>query len=228
VPCNFVAFIESDLRDLALRRSGSRPWHGANARNDEEAVMTGVSNEPGRPDLEVHYRQATEGDTHAIAALHADSWRRHYRGALLDAYLDGDVFADRLEVWRHRLTPPVGADYTVCAVSSSELLGFAHTIFDRNPKWGALLENLHVRSDLKARGIGTQLLSASAVELARRRALGGLYLWVLQQNTAAQSFYEARGATCVESAPSGPLPGGGQALSYRYFWPDPSRLIVEG
>jgi hypothetical protein len=27
--------------------------------------------------------------------LHADSWRRHYRGAYADAFLDGDVLADR-------------------------------------------------------------------------------------------------------------------------------------
>ena len=54
----------------------------------------------------VRYREATEHDAGAIAALHADSWRRHYRGAYLDSYLDGDVVADRLEVWSSRLTPP--------------------------------------------------------------------------------------------------------------------------
>ena len=44
-------------------------------------------------------RVAGRSDAAAIAALHADSWRRHYRGAYSDAFLDGDVHADRLAVW---------------------------------------------------------------------------------------------------------------------------------
>jgi hypothetical protein len=31
-----------------------------------------------------------------IALLHADSWRRHHRGAYADSFLDGDVEADRV------------------------------------------------------------------------------------------------------------------------------------
>ena len=45
------------------------------------------------------YRQAAASDAAAIASLDADSWRRHYRGASLDSYLDGDVLADRRTVW---------------------------------------------------------------------------------------------------------------------------------
>jgi hypothetical protein len=48
------------------------------------------------------YREATAGDAEAIAGLHADSWRRHYRGAYLDSYLDSDV-ADRMAEWSGRL-----------------------------------------------------------------------------------------------------------------------------
>jgi hypothetical protein len=39
----------------------------------------------------VSFRAAGQDDAHAIAELHADSWRRHYRGAYSDAFLDGDV-----------------------------------------------------------------------------------------------------------------------------------------
>ncbi|MGO9559572.1 MAG: hypothetical protein ACLPQS_09625 [Acidimicrobiales bacterium] len=51
-------------------------------------------------------------------------------------------------------------------------------------------------------------------------------LWVLAQNTAAQSFYDARGGTRVETTIRGPFPGGGKAVGHRYFWPDPSQLIT--
>jgi hypothetical protein len=55
---------------------------------------------------------------------------------------------------------------------------------------------------------------------------GGLYLWVLEQNTDAQAFYRARGGTPVERAWRGPFPGGGHAFSFRYAWPDPASVDI--
>ena len=75
-PISSPLFIQSDPRDLALRRSGSRLVHGAKARIDEEAVMPEIRNDQHRPTVVVNYRQATERDARAIAVLHADSWRR--------------------------------------------------------------------------------------------------------------------------------------------------------
>jgi ribosomal protein S18 acetylase RimI-like enzyme len=181
-----------------------------------------------QPVPSVRYREATEHDAGGIAALHADSWRRHYRGAYLDAYLDGDIVTDRLEVWTTRLTPPRFNEYTVCADAGDDVIGFAHTVFGHDPTWGALLDNLHVRSDEKGHGIGTRLLSEAARKLIRCRPSESLYLWVLDQNEAAQLFYDARGGSRVESALRGPFPGGGRAVGHRYFWPDPSRLISKG
>jgi ribosomal protein S18 acetylase RimI-like enzyme len=176
----------------------------------------------------VRYREATEHDADAIAALHADSWRRHYRGAYLDSYLDGDVVADRVKVWSSRLTPPRLNQYTVMAVDGGEAVGFAHAVFDGDPEWGALLDNLHVRSDQTRNGIGRTLLSHAAQQLLEQRPTSSMYLWVLEQNMAAQSFYEALGGSRVESQRRGPFPGGGTAMAHRYAWPDPSRLIVTG
>jgi len=220
------AFIQRDLRDLALRRSGSRLRHGAKARIDEEAAMADARHDQFRHAPVVRYREATEQDAGDIAALHADSWRRHYRGAYLDSYLEGDVVGDRLEVWTARLAPPRRGQYTVIADAGGEVVGFAHTVFDIDPTWGALLENLHVRSDLKGRGIGSQLLSETALGLLRHQPSGAIHLWVLDQNEAAQSFYDARGGARVESQLRGPFPGGGRAVGHRYFWPDASSLVV--
>jgi ribosomal protein S18 acetylase RimI-like enzyme len=83
-----------------------------------------------------------------------------------------------------------------------------------------------VTNDLKGKRIGTRLLSHTALELLRHRPSGTLYLWVLDQNVAAQSFYDARGGTRVESELRGPFPGGGSAVGHRYFWSDPTQLIV--
>jgi GNAT superfamily N-acetyltransferase len=172
------------------------------------------------------YRAATMEDANEIAALHADSWRRHYRGAYLDSYLDGDVVSDRLVVWTSRLASPQQNSCTVIADSRGEIFGFAHVVYDEDPKWGALVDNLHVRHDLKANGIGTRLLSEAIAPVLDDQPAGPIHLWVLDQNQRAQSFYESRGGTRVESAIRGPFPGGGSALGHRYFWPDMSVLVA--
>lgn len=44
----------------------------------------------------MQYRGATRVDAEGIAQLHADSWRRTYRGDFLDSFLDGDLVTERL------------------------------------------------------------------------------------------------------------------------------------
>jgi ribosomal protein S18 acetylase RimI-like enzyme len=180
----------------------------------------------GKQTRAIQYLHATERDAEAIAALHAESWRRHYRGAYSDSYLDGDVLTNRQVVWRSRLAQPTTGHFTVVARRGDEVLGFAHIVVDEDPPWGSLLENLHVTSDLKRTGIGTLLLSQAAQNLLRLRPEGSLHLWVLAQNTAAQAFYEARGGRRVETQRRGPFPGGGRAMGHRYHWSDPTRLLV--
>jgi ribosomal protein S18 acetylase RimI-like enzyme len=172
----------------------------------------------------VEYREVTANDAEAIAELHAESWRRHYRGAYLDSFLDGDVVADRMAEWTGRLSPPAPDRYTVVADLDGAVVGFAHTILDADPTWGAYLDNLHVRHDLKRHGIGARLMAETVRAVARRRPSTGLYLWVLEQNTAAQAFYGAQGGRCVQRELAGPFPGGGYAFSFRYAWPDLSKL----
>jgi ribosomal protein S18 acetylase RimI-like enzyme len=174
----------------------------------------------------VKFRDASEGDIDAIAALHADSWRRHYRGAYTDEYLDGDVLADRLAVWTNRLQMRRSEDRcTIVAERDGVLIGFAHTILREHPEWGALLDNLHVQFDEKRSGIGTRLMSESARFVIERTPGSGLYLGVLEMNEAAQAFYEARGGGCVRCSVTD-APGGGTAADRWYYWPDPSVLVL--
>jgi len=170
---------------------------------------------------DLQLRPADPSDAVAIAALHADSWRRHYRGAYSNAFLDGDVISDRLVVWADRLREPDPQRLTIVTEDAGGVIAFAHTAFDQDPTWGALLDNLHVAHGHQRRGIGSQLLALTAQAVIERRT--GLYLWVLEQNVAAQAFYEARGRKCVEQASISP-PGGvasrlnGSPAKLRYVW----------
>jgi len=97
---------------------------------------------------------ATSADAPAIAALHAASWQAHYRGAYSDEFLDGDVVADRIAVWTGRLSTPRADTITLVADTGGGIAGFAHTILDEDPRWGALLEDLHVAGAAHRRGFG--------------------------------------------------------------------------
>lgn len=174
------------------------------------------------------FRLAAPPDAEAVAALHADSWRRNYRGAYSDAFLDGELDADRLAVWGSRFSDPDAGTHTVIAEDAVGLVGFAHTVFDANPTWGALLDNLHVNHERKRRGVGSRLMALTARAVVERRT--GLYLWVLEQNMSAQAFYAANGGNFVERAPAS-APGGnpawlnGSPFKLRCAWADPAAII---
>jgi ribosomal protein S18 acetylase RimI-like enzyme len=173
----------------------------------------------------MEYRHATAQDAPAIATLHADSWRRNYRGAFSDAFLDGDVHTERMTVWTQRLSAPKSTERTIVADNNGVVVGFAHTVFDDDPTWGALLDNLHVAGGEKRSGIGRHLMVGTAEAVLERTPATGLYLWVLEQNVAAQAFYGAPGGTCVERGFGCP-PGGGNPPRLRYAWADPSILLI--
>lgn len=181
----------------------------------------------------MEFRAASADDAGRVARLHADSWRRHYRGAYADAYLDGDVISDRHQVWSSRLAAPDDHDTrsaTILAEEDNELVGFVHVIFDDDPRWGSLVDNLHVTSGRHRSGIGSQLMSRAAHSIIEHTTAPAMYLWVLEQNSRAQSFYRAIGGQCVETADV-PPPGGdptrlnGTPKCHRYAWPN-ARLVT--
>jgi ribosomal protein S18 acetylase RimI-like enzyme len=168
----------------------------------------------------------------SIALLHANSWRRHYRGAYSDSFLDGDVVADRLSIWSARLATPARTE-TLVAEDGSRAVGFVHVILDDDPRWGSLIDNLHVVPDRQRSGIGSALLGRAAQVIVERATTRSMYLWVLKQNSAAQQFYRAQGGTCVEEGTASP-PGGipsrlnGTPAKLRIAWPDAGSVHGDG
>jgi ribosomal protein S18 acetylase RimI-like enzyme len=177
----------------------------------------------------VNDRVGSAGDSDNVAALHAESWRLHYRDAYSDAYLDGDIITERREVWARRMAQPREDQCTIVAETDGVLVGFIHTVLDGDPIWGALIDNLHVTVRCKRRGVGSTLLRAAGGLIAEQRPLAGMYLWVLEQNESAQRFYTAKGGGCVERALVTP-PGGdparlnGHPWKLRFSWSDPASL----
>ncbi|MCB1887469.1 MAG: GNAT family N-acetyltransferase [Rhodocyclaceae bacterium] len=174
--------------------------------------------------IEPVIRGARESDADPIAKLHADSWRNSARGVMSDAYLDDQVYEDRRQVWRSRLSE-AGSDYlTLVAVQRDGLHGFICFKLGADPQWGTLLDNLHVDPGLCGRGMGESLMRVGVTQIEQLRAGEPLYLLVLAANERAQRFYERLGGR-REGMVDMPLPEGGRtAPAVRFVWDAPVTL----
>lgn len=171
----------------------------------------------------VSYVAATVADAASIAALHADSWRRHYRHSYPESFFGDTLDDERLAVWSDRLRDPTDT-YTLLAKKGGELVGFVHVVIGGDADWGALVDNLHVRHDFHRHGVASQLMKQAAAFVATAAPGAGLYLWVLERNAQAQAFYRSIGGTFADQRRVEPpaLPG---SLCYRCVWSDPNSLV---
>jgi ribosomal protein S18 acetylase RimI-like enzyme len=166
----------------------------------------------------IECRPARPSDAEAIAYLHARSWRENYRGAFHDAFLDGDLPEERLRVWRERLDHPPGNQLVELAVEGTNLAGFVCAYGAHDPRWGSLVDNLHVAHAFKRNGIGSVLMRQAGAWLASRYPELGVYLLVLEANASARRFYERLGAHNAGASPM-ETHGGAVVSSCRYTWP---------
>ncbi|MBI1897440.1 MAG: GNAT family N-acetyltransferase [Acidobacteria bacterium] len=166
----------------------------------------------------LEFREAGLSDAQMIAALHAQSWRSAYRGILRNAYLDGDIVAERLAIWEQRLSTRQTSQLALVAFEMGRPVGFAFVIAGADPRWGALLDNVHVVAAAQGQGIGTELIHRTGSWVRDQYQGQGVFLWVFEANTPARRFYERLGATVAERAVIEP-PGGGCVAEWRYVWP---------
>jgi ribosomal protein S18 acetylase RimI-like enzyme len=165
----------------------------------------------------LRFRAFDKSDAEKVARIHAHSWQSAYKGILRPEYLAGPVFEERLSVWRERLSGRDNKHVALLAEEETTPLGFAFAVQDEDPRWGSHLDNLHVVTAQRGRGIGTRLLTALVEELIARGSESGLYLWVYEENTRARRFYERVGAEVIKREEID-APGGGTVLHWLYAW----------
>jgi GNAT superfamily N-acetyltransferase len=172
----------------------------------------------------MNFRTAQARDAARLAMLHADSWRRTYRGMMADEFLDGDAVSNRLHAWRERMGANRKGQFVFLAEHGSTLAGFICVFGDEDVLWGSYIDNLHVSSAYMRQGIGTALMSHAAQWLCGAHPRSGVYLWAMEANGPARRFYERLGAS--NAGTSSKLdPGGGSAPNCRYVWQHPRMLL---
>jgi GNAT superfamily N-acetyltransferase len=143
-------------------------------------------------------RPAISDDAEAVAQLHIENWRNTYRGIMPDWYLDGSITEDRMILWKNRLSALANEQqYVVIAELSRKIVGFACILLDKEPQWGACLDNLHVLPQLRRSGIGRALFSQVTKWVLTTRPGWPIHLWVFESNINARNFYNSLGGNII-------------------------------
>jgi len=174
----------------------------------------------------VNCRIATLKDSNQIAELHARSWRESYRGIFSDTYLDSAVWEDRKKCWFDRLSDPKPNQYVLVLTDSDSIEGFICAFGNYDPIWGTFIDNLHVSSSFKRKGLGKLLMQKVANWTMQNFPYDGLHLEVLEKNASAQSFYKSLGAVHQETRLWAPPFSEQKVKDLLYIWITPEQLVT--
>jgi GNAT superfamily N-acetyltransferase len=162
------------------------------------------------------FRLATKDDAILIANLHASSWKIAYRGLLSDEYLDNDLAGERIAYWSGKVCSLTAGEFILMAVDTTgDIEGFIAVMDLPEKGYSALVDNLHVRPDLKGRGIGKALMQRAA-QILVDSGRTNYYLWVLNGNEPACRFYESIGGVPADEKTV--HFGGKDVLATRFVW----------
>ncbi|MEI6641278.1 MAG: GNAT family N-acetyltransferase [Novosphingobium sp.] len=172
-------------------------------------------------------RSATAADALRIASIHCENWRDIYADVLDPDYLAGPIEQERRELWLDRLTNPSPAQSVLVAdMPGAGPVGFICLYRDQDPRWGSLIDNLHVAPGLRGQAIGKHLMRAGAQAMLDVEAGAGVHLWVFEANTAGLRFYERLGGSVVERCLETELPAPPETYILRVFWSDLAALTA--
>lgn len=174
----------------------------------------------------VEIRKAVGSDYDSIALLHADSWRRTYRGIYSEKYLEDEVVPDRLAVWQQRFETPASNQQVFVASESGQIIGFACIFLDDDRSYGAFLDNLHIAASHQKQGIGKALMQECATCVVEAGNIQSLYLWVYDSNENAKKVYAKLGCRFEDSILQVNEDGSQSPMS-RCVWEDVNILLPE-
>lgn len=140
-------------------------------------------------------RAARTEDAEDIAGVHVRSWQVAYRGLIDQSVLDGLSIDERAEGWRRNVAEPLPTSLgTLVAVRDDRVVGWASLGSGRDPDGLADGEVYGIYADpsVWSTGAGHALLEAAEQRIAEA-GHDRAYLWVLDGNERADSFYARHG-----------------------------------
>jgi Acetyltransferases len=144
--------------------------------------------------MNITVRPAQPADAPEISRIYAASWRSAYRGMVPQKYLD--ELKDKNNHWTEKFRRDLrqGTLHAEMLFKGETPVGcaaYGKSRDDRLPDWGEIV-SIYLHPDFYRHGYGTVLFHAT-VEKLKAQGYPGCFLWVLDKNLSAQSFYEKNG-----------------------------------
>jgi len=146
-------------------------------------------------DLQI--READPRDADQIAQVHVRSWQAAYRGLISQEVLDTMSVAKRAETWSEIIATPAPLHISLLVAERGDrVIGWASLGAGRDPGLQAQGEvyGIYVDPDEWSTGCGHALLLAAEQRIAEA-GHDTAYLWVLDGNSRADTFYARHGWT---------------------------------
>lgn len=123
-----------------------------------------------------------------ISAVYETSWRSAYRGIVPQAYLDAIPKGH----WAPHLDQP--GWHTLVCIEDGRIIGTTSFCRSRFPQFASSGEiiSLYLLPEYMGRGCG-KALCETALRALRQMGFSDVFLWVLEENRRARSFYEKLG-----------------------------------
>ena len=173
----------------------------------------------------ISIRRARLSDASGIAAVHVATWRSAYANLLPDDYLANLSIPRLAAYYEHGIR--IGLGLHVAASygerGAPPTLGYSSAVRCQEHQLGeGEIETLYVLDDYRDRGLGGQLLRASAKHLAQ---LGcrSVFAWVLSQNPS-RYFYQHLGGKQIASGIT--MVGGENVPQIAIAW-DPIETLLD-
>lgn len=133
-------------------------------------------------------RQAGIADLPAATRMLAKAWRESYAGVVPDAVLDAREAGSGRQAERWALSASQGTYFWIVVDDSGEIVGVASALPARDDDPPAALElaMIYLLDVAKGSGIADRLLQVCVGDAPA-------YLWVLEENPRARSFYRKHG-----------------------------------
>jgi GNAT superfamily N-acetyltransferase len=168
----------------------------------------------------MNVRPVKDDELSTVAAIHVRSWQTAYGGIVPDKYLAAQDVTKGEAKWR-RTSRKYPGNLRVAVDNQEDVLGFCYLALvgdePEDQPYDGRLYALHVRSDLKRNGIGSQLLT-SAFDRLRTMGCRSVIVWTFDDLAPSRRFYEHLGGTLVKSKRSDF--GGKKIVEVAYGWED--------
>lgn len=137
--------------------------------------------------MEIRYMTPND-DKSAISRIYEESWKYAYRGIIPQHYLDSIPEGQWVSALNNHIW-----DTLVC-IDNGKFVGtssFCKSRFQQFDGWGEIV-SIYLLPDYMGKGYGKILLRYVLSEL-KKLGYEDVFLWVLEENIKARSFYEKLG-----------------------------------